>query len=241
MDPRLSVVGARLAGAARIIGVTGGKGGIGKSCVASALALALARGGRKAGLLDLDLTGPTDHVILGAAAGFPQEVHGVEPPLCSGVRFMSVTCFSGERPVPLRGADVTNALLEILAITRWGELDALIIDMPPGLGDAAMDCVRLIPRAEYLVVANASRVVQETVRRNLRLLTELKVPVRGVVENMGRGGSDEVRRLAAEHGAPFLGSLPFDETLEETIGSAERLARTPFFAAVRALGDALLA
>lgn len=240
MDPRLAVVERRLAGCRRIVAVTGGKGGIGKSFVASSLALVLADEGKRTGLLDLDLTGPCDHVFLGADDRFPVEDRGIEPTLVAGVRFLSVTFFAKDRPAPLRGPDATNALIELLAITRWGDLDFLVIDMPPGIGDAILDAVRLVPRAEYLVVATPSKVVVETVRRTLRLLTELRAPVLGVVANASRGDSSSVREMAAEHAAPFLGEIPYDEGLEVAVGDAALLRRTPAVRAVREIARASL-
>jgi ATP-binding protein involved in chromosome partitioning len=240
MDPRVAVIGKRLADVKRIVAVTGGKGGTGKSMVASTLALVLAEQGKRTGLLDLDLTGPSDHVILGARTGFPTEEFGVEPPSVHGIGLMSLTHFAGSDPVPLRGEDITGALLELLAITRWGQLDFLVIDMPPGLGDATLDAVRLLPRAEYLAVATSSRVVLETVRKTLRLHAELQTRMRGLVENMRRRESPAVRDLAAEFALPFLGALPYDQTLEETIGAPARLSRTVFAAAIRDVGDTLL-
>jgi ATP-binding protein involved in chromosome partitioning len=235
MDPRLTAVKKRIAEARRIVAVSGGKGGIGKSLVASTLALTLAESGRKTGLLDLDLTGPCDHLILGAEQRFPREEFGIEPPLVGGVRFMSIACFTGDDPVPLRGADASNALIELLAITRWGELDVLVIDMPPGLGDAMLDMVRLFERAEYLIVSTSSRIVLETVRRTLRLLARTRSTVLGVVENMHRQDSDDVSALAREETVPFLGTLPFDDSVEPAIGTPGRLSGTAFAAAVRDL------
>ena len=239
IDPRLAVVDRRLAGAQRILPVTGGKGGIGKSVVASLLALALAESGRRVGLLDLDLTGPCDHLILGVGRQTPAEEFGLKPPEVFGVRFMSVTHFIGDRPAPLRGTDVSNALIELLAITQWGELDFLIVDMPPGLGDAALDAARLVPRAEYLVVATPSRVVLETVRRTLRLLKQLELPVAGVVENMRREEGDAVATLARDLEVPLLGALPFDATLEAAAGDQDRLEATAFATALEPIRSAL--
>jgi len=233
VDPRLAAVRKQLSGSRRIVAVTGGKGGIGKSLVASTLALTLAESGVKTGLLDLDLTGPCDHVILGAGDGFPREENGLEPPLLHGMRFMSVTYFVRDEPAPLRGTDVSNALIELLAITRWGELDVLVVDMPPGLGDTTLDSVLLFDRAEYLVVATRSRVVLETVRRTLRLLAQTRSRITGVVENMQRDESAAVQELAREAGVPFLGALPFDESVEDACGQAEQLSATPFAQAVR--------
>jgi len=238
LDPRVAAVDRRLAEARRVLAVTGGKGGIGKSMVASTLALILARRGLRAGLLDLDLTSPTDHVILGLGDRFLTEEFGVEPPVVADVHLMSVSFLVGDRPAPLRGDDITNATLEILAITHWQKLDVLVIDMPPGLGDATLDVVRLIRRAEYLVVANRSRVVRETVRRTARFLRELKVPVVGMIENMARGESGTVQAMADEFELPLLGSLPWDETVEEAVGDPGALAETPFAAALgRIAGD----
>ncbi|MDH3283459.1 MAG: Mrp/NBP35 family ATP-binding protein [Acidobacteriota bacterium] len=223
IDPRLAAVEKRLDSVERILAVTGGKGGIGKSVVATTLSIVLARAGRSSGLLDLDLTGPTAHVLLGAQPKAPREEFGVRPQVVDGVSFMSVACFSGTSPAPLRGEDVTNVLLEILAITNWGKLDTLTIDMPPGLGDAALDVVRLIPRAEHLVVATGSRVVLETVRRNVEVLNRYRARILGMVGNMDRGDDSLVRELAAAHGVRFLGSLPYDETIESRVGIPDRL------------------
>ena len=233
MDPRPSIIATRLGGVKRIVAVTGGKGGIGKSLISSTLALVLSERGLRTGLLDLDLTGPSDHVFLGLETRFPSEEFGIDPPTHHGIHCMSIAHFAGKSPSPLRGEDVTNALIELLAITRWGDLDFLVIDMPPGLGDATLDALRLLRRAEFLVVATPSQVVLETVRKTLRLLTELEARIVGVMENMRREDSPAVRRLALEFDVPFLGSLPFDETLEGATGDVSRLAATPVAAALR--------
>jgi ATP-binding protein involved in chromosome partitioning len=233
IDPRRAIIPRRLSGVKRVIAVTGGKGGIGKSVVSSMLALVLARTGKRVGLLDCDLTSPTDHVILGVDGQFPTEEFGLEPPEVAGIRFMSVQYFLREHAAPLRGQAVTDALIEILAVTQWGELDVLVVDMPPGLGDATLDAVSLLPGAEFLVVANGSAVVLETVRRMLRLLLELRAPIVGVVENMERGAKGAVAALARASGVRFLGSLPTDESLEAALGHAERLSSTPLFRAMR--------
>lgn len=226
IDPRLAIIPKRLAGVKRVVAVTGGKGGIGKSVVSSLLALAVARAGKRAGLLDLDLTSPTDHVILGLGDQFPTEEYGLEPPQVAGVSFMSVQYFARDRAAPLRGREVTDALVELLAVTNWGALDVLVVDMPPGLGDATLDAVRLLPRAEFMIVAGDSVVVLETVRRMLRLLTEVRAPIVGVVRNMARGESSAVENLAAEFDARWLGAVPFDESLESALGAPERIAST---------------
>ena len=125
LDPRPAVIEKRLSDVKRVLAVTGGKGGIGKSMVASTLALVLREAGHCVGLLDLDFTGPCDHIILDIQGPFPEEVFGLVPPEVHGLRFMSVTHFVGEAPAPLRGEDVSNALIELLCITQWGDLDFL--------------------------------------------------------------------------------------------------------------------
>lgn len=227
LDPRSSVVAKRLADVERIIAVTGGKGGIGKSFTATVLALTLARLGYRVGLLDLDLSAPSAHVILGLEAGvFPEEEKGIIAPAVHGVAFMSITYFSGDAPTPLRGIDSSNAMLELLAITRWGALDFLIVDMPPGIGDAAMDVVRWLNRAEFLVVTTASKVALETVKKVIRMLAELQMPVLGVVENMNLKEASTVLDALKEYSVPFLGTIKFDTDLEDAIGDVDALLET---------------
>ena len=232
-DPRLAVVESRLAGVENILAVTGGKGGVGKSFVASALALVGAREGRRVGILDLDFTSPSTHVILGFETGFPTEEWGIAPADHGGLKCMSIAHFVADRPTPMRGGDVTNALLELLAITQWGALGTLVIDMPPGLGDAALDAMRLLKRAEYVVVAGASKVVLASVRRNLELLREAGAPVEGVLENLRRKKTKAVADLAQEFSVPFLGAIPYDETVEDALGDGNRLAATEAVKALR--------
>lgn len=238
-DPRAAAIDDRLRPASRILAVTGSKGGIGKSLMAALLALAAADRRARLGLFDLDFTSPSSHVILGVEPTAPAEEFGIEPISAGGIALMSVACFSGDTPAPLRGVDATNALLELLAVTRWGELDLLIVDMPPGLGDTALDVLRLIPRAEFLVVGGSSRVVAASVERALRLLTELGAPVVGVVDNMHRSGT-VVADLAARHRVPFLGEVPFDPAVEDAIGDPDRLRATAAFRAVAGITPRLV-
>jgi ATP-binding protein involved in chromosome partitioning len=150
---------------------------------------------------------------------------------------MSVAFFSGEAAAPLRGVEATNLLLELLAITRWGHLDTLVVDLPPGLGDTTLDVIRLLPGAEFLLIGTASRVVIESVRRALRLLTELRIPVVGVVENLQREDARSVEEMAGEFGVPFLGAAPFDPGLEDALGDPARLRSTRLFAAIDRIAE----
>jgi ATP-binding protein involved in chromosome partitioning len=235
MDPRPAVIESRLSRVAAILPVSGGKGGIGKSVVSAGLALSLARSGRKVGLLDLDFSSPTQHVLLGADLGsFPAEDKGILPPRVHGIELMTMAYYSRNRPSPLRGGEFSNALLELLAVTLWGELDVLVVDMPPGLTDASLDVLRLMPRAKPLLVTIPSRLALETLRKVALMLGELRVEVLGGVENMRREPGplveDELRAL----GVPFLGAVPFDAGLEAALGDPERLAGT---AAMRRLAE----
>ena len=144
------------------------------------------------------------------------------------MEYMSIVHFSGEFAAPLRGVDVSNALLELLSVVVWGDLDFLVLDVPPGIGDATLDLVRLVDRAEFLVVTVSSRLAFETVRRLVGLLQSLKVPMLGVVENMMRARSDVVEKEAKALGLKFLGRIPFDEKVEETLGKPDKLLDTVF-------------
>lgn len=229
LDPRAIVVADRLAEVSRVIGVTGSKGGIGKSVVATTWALSLADSGRRVGLFDLDFTSPSDHVVLGVDLRFPEEEFGIDPHRVHGIDMMSVAFFSGDAAVPLRGDAVTSALLELLAITRWGELDVLLLDMPPGLGDTNLDVIHLLPSLQFLLVGNGSRVVIESVRRALQLFAELKVPMVGLVENMQRGADHAVADLATRFEVPYLGAIPYDPALEDALGDVAKLRNTELY------------
>ena len=228
-DPRPGLIGRRLEGVDEIIAVSSGKGGVGKSMVASTLALRLAETGHRVGLLDLDFTSPATHVILGIDGLFPEEEYGIIPPVAHGIKYMSITHFALDKPAPLRGADVSDAIIELLAITRWGDLDYLVIDMPPGLGDATLDVIRFVEGIRFLVVTTPSRVAYETVRKQLTLLKRLQVSVIGVLENMAMGPSDYVRFNVQDDGAPYLGAIGYDEGLEESLGDDARLKETKFY------------
>ncbi len=226
VDPRTSIISARLGNVGRIVAVSSGKGGVGKSLVASTLALALTKKGYEVGLFDLDFTSPSTHVILGIKGVQPMEDKGIVPPVVNGLKYMSIVYYSGDHALPLRGADVSNALIELLSITRWGKLDFLVIDMPPGIGDATLDLIRLIKNIEFLVVTTSSQLAFETVRKLLKLLKELKVPVAGVVENMKWGDSENIQQQTRKLGLIFLGEIPYDTQVEEAIGNKNRLAST---------------
>jgi ATP-binding protein involved in chromosome partitioning len=225
-DPRIGIVEERLKGVRNIIAVSSGKGGVGKSLIASTLALTLARRNYKVGLFDLDFTSPSTHVILGVEGLQPKEEKGIIPPQVHGLRYMSIVYYSGEYASPLRGADVSNALIELLAITRWNNLDFLIIDLPPGISDATLDVIRLVKKIEFLIVTTPSRLAFETVRKLINLLSELGIPIIGVIENMKMKESLFIQQQIEGRDIRFWGEIRFDTELEEAIGNVNKLLAT---------------
>jgi ATP-binding protein involved in chromosome partitioning len=225
-DPRTSIIGERLKQVRRIIAVSSGKGGVGKSLVATTLALTLTKKGCKVGLFDLDFTSPSTHLIIGAKDVQPKEEKGLIPPTVKGLEYMSLVYYVGDNAAPLRGAETSNALIELLAVTLWGDLDYLIIDMPPGIGDAVLDLIRLVPRIEFLIVTTSSQLAFETVKKQLRLLQELKILIVGIVENMKMTDSKTVQQQTEALGVRFLSEIPHDATVESAIGDTEKLLGT---------------
>ena len=226
VDPRTSIINERLKRISRIITVSSGKGGVGKSIIATTLALTLARKGCKVGLFDLDFTSPSTHIILGVKDAQPKEEKGIIPPVVKGLEYMSLIYYSRDKAAPLRGADVTNALIELLAVTRWSQLDFLVIDMPPGIGDAVLDLIRLVKRIEFLIVTTPSQLAFETVKKLASLLQELKVPIIGVVENMKMNSAKSIQQQTEKLGIAFLGEISYDLKVEEAIGDETKLLET---------------
>jgi ATP-binding protein involved in chromosome partitioning len=209
------------------VAVSSGKGGVGKSMVASALALSLAQEGFRVGLFDVDFTGPSTHIILGVPSSVqPTEDKGIVPATVEGLAYMSLVYFVGDKAAPLRGADVSNALIELLAVTQWGTLDYLVIDMPPGIGDAVLDLVRLVPRIEFLIITTPSMLAFEVVKKQVSLLQELHMPLVGVVENMKMAPSDAVEKATEKLGLKYLGSIAYDPAVEDAIGNPAKLMQT---------------
>ncbi len=226
-DPRTSIIQERLKSIRKIIAVSSGKGGVGKSLIATTLALQLANSGCKVGLLDLDFTSPTTHIILGTPNDTqPTEDKGLIPPTINGLKYMSLIYYTKNHPAPLRGGDTSNILIELLAVTRWNKLDYLIIDMPPGIGDAVLDLIRLIRNVEFIIVTTPSRLAFETVKKLTTLLQQVHVPVIGVVENMSMDNKDDVERQTAQLRLTFLTRISFDPNVEPAIGNPQALLDT---------------
>ncbi|GAB3353216.1 iron-sulfur cluster carrier protein ApbC [Lysobacter tyrosinilyticus] len=212
-----------------IIAVGSGKGGVGKSTVAVNLALALAADGAKVGVLDADIYGPSVPLMLGLT-GRPDSPDGktIEPMRAHGVEAMSIGLLvDQDTPMIWRGPMATSALTQLLTETRWGDLDYLILDLPPGTGDIQLTMAQKIPVAGAVVVTTPQDVATLDARKALKMFEKVEVPVLGLVENMavhvcsncghaehifGEGGG---QRMAAQYGVALLGSLPLEARVRE--------------------------
>ncbi len=237
-----------------VIAVLSGKGGVGKSAVTANLAAALARDGWRVGALDADLNGPSLAKMLGVrGAKLPVVAEGIEPPVAAcGVRVMSMDLLLPSDDAPLawqtptaaesqtwRGSMEANALREFLTDTHWGDLDVLVLDLPPGTDRLAV-IAGLLPRLDgALAVTIASDVSQLIVRRSLTAARDARAPLLGLVENMaGLFPGADVAEMAAAAGVPFLGRIPFDADLAGAGDAGMPFVLTaPERPAARALSD----
>jgi ATP-binding protein involved in chromosome partitioning len=213
----------------RIIAVASGKGGVGKSTVAVNLALAFRHLGRRVGLLDADVYGPSIPTMLGLSERpRADEEKRIEPIERHGLRAISMGLFVEEaKPIIWRGPMITKLLVEFVRNVLWGDLDYLVIDMPPGTGDAQLTICQQVPLSGGVIVTTPQEVALLDVKRGVTMFREVNVPVLGVVENMsyhlcrkcglkhdlfGAGGG---RQMALRFGIPFLGALPLVRELRE--------------------------
>ena len=222
-----------LPGVKNVIAVASGKGGVGKSTVAVNLALALAQEGAKVGVLDADIYGPSVPRMLGVA-GQPETRDGktIEPKRAYDLAVMSIGFLIEEdTPMIWRGPMATGALQQLLGQTAWGELDYLIVDLPPGTGDIHLTLTQQIPVSGAVIVTTPQDIALLDAMKGLKMFEKVKVPVLGIVENMsvhvcsrcghaepvfGEGGGE---RMAQRYGVPLLGRLPLDARLREQADS----------------------
>ncbi len=229
MDPRIRAIDLRLKNVRNILPVVSGKGGVGKSLFSTTLALQLKKMGFEVGLLDLDFHGANDHLILGAGIeNIPEEEKGVIPPVIHGIKFMSIVYYTEDKPLPIRGDEISNALIEILSVTRWDNIDYLVVDMPPGLGDQLLDLMRLLHRGKYLIITTPSVLSINVVKKLIVLLKESKMFIGGIVENMKLDDEKNVIDLAERYGVNYLGGIPFYRDLENVIGDVNKLLKHPW-------------
>lgn len=213
-------------GVKNIIAVSSGKGGVGKSTAAVNLAVGLAKIGAKVGLLDADIYGPNVPLMLGRGDHFQQHL-GTETVF--GVKFMSVGMLvPPDRPMVLRGPMLHGFVRDFLSNVDWGELDYLIVDMPPGTGDVQLSLAQLVPVQGAVLVTTPQNVSVADVRRALRMFEDVSVPILGIIENMSYFippdmpdkkyyifGQDGGKNLADEYNVPFLGEVPLGMEIRE--------------------------
>jgi ATP-binding protein involved in chromosome partitioning len=239
-----------LPGIGNVVAVASGKGGVGKSTTAANLALALALDGARVGLLDADIYGPSQPRMMGLAGARPVSRDGkrLEPPESHGVKVMSIGFLvEEEQPMVWRGPMVTQALTQLLADTNWGELDYLVIDMPPGTGDIQLTLAQRVPVSGAVVVTTPQDIALLDARRGLQMFRKVSVPVLGIVENMATHvcskcgheeavfGSGGGTRMAGQYGVGLLASLPLDVRIrEETDGGRPTVVAEPGSAIGRA-------
>jgi ATP-binding protein involved in chromosome partitioning len=210
----------------RVIAVCSGKGGVGKSTLSANLATAFARLGRSAGILDADVYGHSIPHVLGIHQKPVLVDRMIVPPVKHDLKLMSIGFFLDEnQPVMWRGPMLHRTLEQFLSDVHWGELDVLVVDMPPGTGDVAISLGQLLPRAEVLVVTTPQPAAQEVASRAAMMAHKTNMRLIGVVENMsgevfGSGGGE---RLAQELDIPLLASIPLDPLLREFGDAGEPL------------------
>lgn len=209
------------------VAVASGKGGVGKSTVAVNMAVALAHGGAKVGLLDADIYGPNVPTMMGVEHMPTPRENKLIPAQAYGVKLISIAFMvKPGQPLIWRGPMLHSAIRQFIADVEWGELDFLIVDLPPGTGDAALSLSQSLPLTGALIVTLPQKVSLEDASRGLEMFRTMDVPVLGVVENMsylelpngermdvfGQGGG---QRLAEQAGVPFLGGIPMDPHVRE--------------------------
>jgi len=219
-----------LPGIKNVVAVASGKGGVGKSTVAVNLALAWAVQGARVGLLDADIYGPSQPIMLGLQGERPSSKDGkrLVPLKAHGIVAMSIGFLVDvEQPMVWRGPMVTSALNQLLADTDWGELDYLVVDMPPGTGDIQLTLSQRVPVSGAVIVTTPQDISLADARKGLRMFEKVNVPVLGIIENMGVhvcsqcGHAEHVfgagggERMAAQYGVQLLGSLPLDARIRE--------------------------
>ena len=205
-----------------VIAVASGKGGVGKSTVAVNIAVALAQSGARVGLLDADIYGPNVPTMMGVRHLPPQDGEKIVPAQSYGVVLMSIGFMvKPDQPLIWRGPMLHSAIRQFLSDVEWGDLDYLVIDLPPGTGDAQLSLAQSVPLSGGVIVTLPQAVSLEDARRGLEMFRQLNVPILGVVENMsyldlpdgtrmdifGMGGG---QKLAEAAGVPFLGGIPMD-------------------------------
>ncbi len=217
----------QLRGVRNIVAVGSGKGGVGKSTIAANLAASFARSGARTGLLDADIYGPSIPIMMHSGRpAEPQADNTIEPGEAFGVKVMSMGYLSpGDQPLIWRGPMAHKALQQSLLGTRWGELDYLVVDLPPGTGDVHLTLVQTVPVTGAVIVSTPQDVGLQISMKTLRMFQQTKVHIFGIIENMSYyvcphcGGRDEIfghggaADASSTLGVPFLGEVPLDKAI----------------------------
>ncbi len=246
-----------LAGVSSIIAIGSGKGGVGKTTVAVNVAIALAKLGNRVGLIDADIYGPNVPLMMGSSQQ-PRVLEGnrIEPIEAHGVKVISVGLLSpGDKPLVMRGPMLHQIIRQFLQQVEWGELDYLIIDLPPGTGDIVISLVQTVPLTGAVVVSTPSDVALQDARKALEMFHQVNVEILGIVENMShftcphchqeidifsKGGAE---RTAKQFKLPFLGSIELDPNVRQggdrglpvALGGETSVAGAQFFEIARLL------
>src|SRR6267378_6260537 len=218
---------SRIKGVKNIVAVGSGKGGVGKSTVAANVAASLARSGATVGLLDADIYGPSIPIMMRSQDEPEIKDQVIQPVNAHGVKLMSMGYMSGEMPLIWRGPMAHKALQQSLLGVNWGELDYLVVDLPPGTGDVHLTLVQTVPVTGAVIVSTPQDVGLQISMKTLRMFQQTKVPVLGIVENMSGyvcphcGAKDDIFgqggavRAAQALGVPFLGEIPLDPAIRK--------------------------
>jgi ATP-binding protein involved in chromosome partitioning len=220
--------GIAIPGISNIIAVASGKGGVGKSTTCVNLALGLAALGWRAGVLDADIYGPSIPRLLGLKQKPQSEGRSIRPLAAYGIKAMSIGFLVDEEEAMIwRGPMVVSAIQQLLRDVLWGELDCLVVDMPPGTGDAQLSLAQNVPLAGAVIVSTPQDLALVDARRGIAMFRKVAVPVLGIVENMSYficphcGGRSDIfahggaRFEAGKFGVPFLGEVPLDTSIRE--------------------------
>jgi ATP-binding protein involved in chromosome partitioning len=213
----------------RVLAIASGKGGVGKSTLSANLAVAFSRLGQRTGILDADVYGHSIPHLLGIQQKPVAVDRMIVPPVRGELKLMSIGFFLDDnQPVMWRGPMLHRALEQFLTDVHWGELDTLVVDMPPGTGDVSISLGQLLPRAEAVIVTTPQPLAQEVAARAALMAQKTNMRLLGVVENMsgeafGSGGGD---RLAEQLGIPLLGRIPLDARLRESGDAGEPLVES---------------
>ena len=218
-------------GAKNVVAVASGKGGVGKSTTAVNLALALDRIGAKAGILDADIHGPNQGIMLGVAAGQRPQVRDERlfvPVKAHGIEAMSMSMLVTEKtPMAWRGPMASGALQQLLRQTAWGDLDYLVVDMPPGTGDIQLTLSQAAPVGGAVIVTTPQDIALADARKGIEMFAKVNIPILGIFENMSWFECDDCgkrhhvfaagggARVAEEYGAELLGAVPLDPSIRE--------------------------